>query len=493
MVKTFVSEQYQDAKTKRYIRIALERLDSETKRAQEAERRALELAERFRVVNDARLQAQTDLTRANEELRLWKMQYETAQSELRRGQDMLRDVESQRDQAESSAAQARSVARKLREKHLVLLAREEGRKQGYEEGLKRAREELRAAGYQPSQSRDRGPVMEDVIDEAEEDNLQDAPDSLMEPVDDREDVDTLDELNLHDLPVPQVPSSRGRNAPGSRFREHGISPATTTASLYPQATMPVAVPMAPTQQVVEEGPPTVHPIPIHNAPAPPGHPQTSNPPDGWIPRADETGYVAMPPPHELDRPPPSPRSPSQALPIREPQPHSIRVGFAQTNEPTMRDYGHNKGRSSPRSLADSIPSTTISQFDLVNSSNYNSPKNNSRSLSREQDRGPERPIRERKLSTIHETSFSDSNSPGLDSHRMPEAVVFPSASPAGASSWGTVTQPEGSYGRSTPRSRQANQRLADELRYGSPEAVDEWRRSTSEEVSSQGHNTRSCI
>ena len=41
MVKTFVNEQYQGAQTKRYIRIALERLDSETKRAQEAESRAL--------------------------------------------------------------------------------------------------------------------------------------------------------------------------------------------------------------------------------------------------------------------------------------------------------------------------------------------------------------------------------------------------------------------------------------------------------------------
>ena len=130
MVKTFVNEQYQGAQTKRYIRIALERLDSETKRAQEAERRALELADRFRAVNEARVQAQTDLVRANEELRLWKTQYDNAQNELRKGQQMLRDVESQRDDAEASAAEARSVARKIREKHLVLLAREEGRKQG---------------------------------------------------------------------------------------------------------------------------------------------------------------------------------------------------------------------------------------------------------------------------------------------------------------------------------------------------------------------------
>ena len=111
MVKTFVNEQYQGAQTKRYIRIALERLDSETKRAQEAESRALELADRFRAVNEARVQAQTDLVRANEELRLWKTQYENAQNELRKGQQMLRDVESQRDDAEASAAEARSVAK----------------------------------------------------------------------------------------------------------------------------------------------------------------------------------------------------------------------------------------------------------------------------------------------------------------------------------------------------------------------------------------------
>ena len=375
MVKTFVNEQYQGAQTKRYIRIALERLDSETKRAQEAESRALELADRFRAVNEARVQAQTDLVRANEELRLWKTQYENAQNELRKGQQMLRDVESQRDDAEASAAEARSVARKIREKHLVLLAREEGRKQGYEEGLKRAREEMRAAGYRPSHSSSNRsirppPVMEEVIDEVDED----IPDSIGPdlPIDDR-DVDTLDRLPLHDFPEVQAPTSRGRKAPGSRFREHGISPATTNASLYPQGgPVPVAVPVAPPQAdppIPMEMPTAIHPIPIHDVPHI-AHPETPVPPDGWIPHIDENSHIALPPPHELDRPPPSPMSPTLPLPI-PPPPEVIRVGLAQTSDPVMRDYAyHGKGRSSPRSIAESIPSTTISQFDLVNSSSY---------------------------------------------------------------------------------------------------------------------------
>lgn len=53
--------------------------------------------------------------------------------------------------AEEEAARARSKARKLQEEKLVIMAREQGRRQGYEEGLSQGRrigfEEGRSVGF----------------------------------------------------------------------------------------------------------------------------------------------------------------------------------------------------------------------------------------------------------------------------------------------------------------------------------------------------------
>jgi hypothetical protein len=59
-------------------------------------------------------------------------------------------VAKEKHDAEEEAAKARSKARKLQEEKLVMMAREEGRRQGYEEGLSKGRrigfEEGRSVG-----------------------------------------------------------------------------------------------------------------------------------------------------------------------------------------------------------------------------------------------------------------------------------------------------------------------------------------------------------
>jgi hypothetical protein len=112
-----------------------ERLDKETRRANDAERRASEAIALARSTNEAKLIAQRDATRANEELRLYKLQYENAQREIFKAQELIDQIEAERQDAEAAAARARSTARKLKEQNLVIMAREEGRVIGYQEGL----------------------------------------------------------------------------------------------------------------------------------------------------------------------------------------------------------------------------------------------------------------------------------------------------------------------------------------------------------------------
>ena len=61
-------------------------MQDETRRADNAERTARETALRFRETDGARQVAQTEVDRLKEQLRLYKLQLETAQSEIFKGQ-----------------------------------------------------------------------------------------------------------------------------------------------------------------------------------------------------------------------------------------------------------------------------------------------------------------------------------------------------------------------------------------------------------------------
>lgn len=142
--RMLASEEAEVKSMRKYLKAALDRLDGETRRAQEAERRALEIAERFRVVNEARQTAQSELTRVTEELRLWRNQFENAQKEILRARDVFKDLEEQRNSAESDATRYRTLARKLNEERMINKAREEGRN---EPGLFRNCGGLDGAGW----------------------------------------------------------------------------------------------------------------------------------------------------------------------------------------------------------------------------------------------------------------------------------------------------------------------------------------------------------
>lgn len=296
-MKLLASEEQEAKQTRKFLRSALARLDGETLRAQEAERRALELAERFKVVNDARIASQQELQRVSEELRLYKVQYDNAQREILRGQEILKDMEAQRDDAEAAAARARTTARKLKEQQLTMKAREEGRKAGYEEGLRRGMEQARI---------DRGRTDEHDVNNPDEPGAEDEIASIQDDgtatLDSR--ADALADLPVRNFssPAPSVPlespAPRRRIVlqPGpqdpqvSRFHEHGIgiSPTPTNSTL-------------PNRNSQWTDPP-IRPISVSNMAQSTHHPDTYVPPEGWVPTLGDDNRIRLPPPHEMQRP-----------------------------------------------------------------------------------------------------------------------------------------------------------------------------------------------
>lgn len=118
------------------LKLTLAKLDEQSQRATDAERRATECLVRARTAVDARAQSDADATAARTELALYKMQLEQAQREISRAQEYLDGLEARRHDAEQDAARARSVARKLQEERAVEAAREQGKQLGYNEGLR---------------------------------------------------------------------------------------------------------------------------------------------------------------------------------------------------------------------------------------------------------------------------------------------------------------------------------------------------------------------
>lgn len=116
-----------------------ERLEHETRRADDAERRVGEALQRLRAAHEATMLAQAEAARATAELRLHRARLDEAQREIFRAQELVDRLEQQRLDAEAEAARARDKARRFREDSIVARAREEGRRQGFQEGLSRGR------------------------------------------------------------------------------------------------------------------------------------------------------------------------------------------------------------------------------------------------------------------------------------------------------------------------------------------------------------------
>ncbi|KAI0371553.1 hypothetical protein BV20DRAFT_965310 [Pilatotrama ljubarskyi] len=444
LFKYLMEDSIESKKMSKILRAALERLDSETRRAQEAERRALELAQRFKIVNEARMASQQELDRTHAELRMYKVQLDNAQREILRGSDLLKDIEAQRDSAEAAAARARSTARRLKEEQLVLKAKEEGRREGYREGLQRGYQQARVGALDVQQF--------------------DVPPAGVGPIDgmggDVGRTDPLDGLPMRNFRSPPPPANVGLSsafgAQGSRFHEIIGSPSASTLRSAPPGTATRPGGSSGWPQQHEDNNRYSHPTPMHNAPPSPQHADYAIPPDGYIPAMGPDNIIPIPPPHELARPASiSSMRPSEVSAADDPS----RAG----PDVNARDYAYPQRQdASPRSYADSLPSTTISQFDLVTN-----PRTATRGL-RDRSSG---------LSAIPEVSSSMEFSPGADG-RVRSGIYPDSNSFHTPDNRGSAGELGNAPGLARSRSRETNQRIADELRYSDPEEMEQWRRST---------------
>ena len=139
LLARLISQEEEVREVKATLVVTSERLEAESSRANAAERRALDYFHRLRIATENRERAEQESARLREELKLYQLQLENAQKEIFRAQNIIDQVASQRNEAEAEAAKARTKARKLQEEKLVMLAREEGRKMGYREGLSMGR------------------------------------------------------------------------------------------------------------------------------------------------------------------------------------------------------------------------------------------------------------------------------------------------------------------------------------------------------------------
>jgi hypothetical protein len=352
-------DEQQSKDLRRMLLTVTEQLKQESQRADDNERRAREAIQRFRAINEARVAAQQDAARANEELRMYKLQLDYAQKEIFRAQEILESLETQRHDAESSAAKARNVARKLREEGLVDLAREEGHRLGLQEGIARSR------GLGFDQARSTPDRRDSRLVQSNPPHANDREDDLRSPTPTQTHfiaephLEPIEETMLNFPPSPPAAS-----APNPEVLSH-----------------PEPTPTSPS-----DFPPTV----VRDAPSPSRRPRSIIPQDGFIPHAENDSTIRLPPPYEMGQRV-APSSPSlDRQPSMESEPLMVR-------DPGVR---HESFPFEPESPG----STTISQFELVSDP--------SGSVSRQSRK------KRRSLSVIPE-SVSGDNTPAAELRSIP--------------------------------------------------------------------------
>ncbi|KAL4074314.1 hypothetical protein V8B97DRAFT_1930774 [Scleroderma yunnanense] len=366
------------------LSLVTSQLAFEQDRGDTAERKTKEAVIRFKDANDARVIAQADVARLTEELRLYKVALDSAQKEIFKAQDILREVEERRNEAEEEATRLRRKLRKMNEERMLEIAREEGRKQGLREGMVMGKDigylHGRNNGHFNGQTTADRP-MERYFTTPDETEVRRSRGDLGEESEPPYTV-TSTHFPPSNSASTSSSSSDGRGRPRSPNRD--APTASTRTSMYSPAKMLSEIP-----------------------------------PDGWIPEADSSLLIRLPPPHELTRPPPTPgtRSPGlsnvSASPPLPPIPVPVHIQGSvrmvpEPRSPSLPGSEISAGRRPPRvrrrSSGDSMGSSTrTSELDLLNAPEHFTVRGN----------------RSSGLSAIPEVaSFQESLTPSNDSSRQ---------------------------------------------------------------------------
>lgn len=209
-----------------------ERLEFERNRANEAERQLQEANERCKTANMARTRMQEEVTRANEELRLYKAQLDAAQNQLSLANDMITQADKDRLIAEEEVTKAKKLLRQYQEEKMVQQAKDEGRRLGREEGRREGRDVGFNEAYEEAYSRAREEVMgrlddylvrSGLLDPQDRDAFQEEMDEEF-PADERR-VDEPDRAGQitsdpSAFPQPQIPFPNPQPAIQQPVRQH---------------------------------------------------------------------------------------------------------------------------------------------------------------------------------------------------------------------------------------------------------------------------------
>ncbi|KAF5351843.1 hypothetical protein D9756_007488 [Leucocoprinus leucothites] len=328
-------------KLQKLVHKLYDNLKFEKDRADYADRRASEAIAYLRTICEEKLRATREISRLEEELKLYKIQYEEAQKEIFRAQGVIGEVDERRFQAEKEAADARSAMRKMRDQINVMNAQDEGRRQGLEEGFRKGREMgyregLRMAESELENIARTGPPVSSSAD-AEMPPHSSAASQTLEP---------------------QIPPRHSRAPSNIPSRPPTAPPETPSSPSVLQATIPsVNQPVQPVSEMPEE-PEVIRPRSVR-ALSPSPHIQPSAiPPDNFIPHLEEDNRIRLPPPHEFGRLPPSP----------EPSVAPALAGPAENEEPRMippKVSTNFRAASGHRSTSPTSASTTLSHMDMI--------------------------------------------------------------------------------------------------------------------------------
>ncbi|KAF7315243.1 hypothetical protein MIND_00038700 [Mycena indigotica] len=282
--------------TQRELERVREQLRLQTLLTEEARTQVAEATTRLKHVNAERLIAVREAVRLNESLNLYRFQLESAQNEISRAQSVFDIVEKERYKAEALSAKSRTVARRLHEQQKIYNAREEGRRQGLQEGLEAGR--LHVLTSEADGLSDLGDLLDDQDFEGGEVNAGPA--------------------ELEDLFYTPNPSRNGTSIRDSRFSQalngteaNRISSATPDPVPVPPPVvvapptpepLPILAPET-NANIRPQGQGDFHPTPVHNYPPHALSQHSQIPPDGYIPVVgpEPNALPDIPPPHEFIR------------------------------------------------------------------------------------------------------------------------------------------------------------------------------------------------
>ncbi|KAJ4469545.1 hypothetical protein J3R30DRAFT_1567192 [Lentinula aciculospora] len=149
LVKLLRAQESTTKETKVLLNAALSQLDAASARAAKAEAQfharetSAILSHTQFTENVARLEEAA--ARARREAEAYKLQLRLRDEEVKKEKEKVRTEERMRAEAEKEAERARSLARRWREEGRVMKAKEDGRKEGFGEGLQRGRLVIAAA------------------------------------------------------------------------------------------------------------------------------------------------------------------------------------------------------------------------------------------------------------------------------------------------------------------------------------------------------------